>query len=74
MCFDESQLECVCTYLSEASVLGEKGSGDDWRKTEERQEEKDEEEEEDEDVIGAGRGVNRVLRVGLSNNPHFTNK
>lgn len=75
MCFDESQLECVCTYPSEASVVGEEGSGDDWRNTEDKKEGKDEEEEEDEDgAVGAGRGINRVLRVGLYNNPYFINK
>ncbi|MCJ8735517.1 hypothetical protein PDJAM_G00247940, partial [Pangasius djambal] len=63
--FDDSQLECVCTYPSEDSMVGEEGSSDDWWKMEEKKEEKDEEEDED-GVIGAGRGMNRVLRVDES--------
>lgn len=61
-------------YLSETSLLEEEGSNDDFRRTEEKKEENDEEEEDDDGVIGAGRGMKRVLRVGLYNNPHFTNK
>ncbi|KAB5565260.1 hypothetical protein PHYPO_G00239100 [Pangasianodon hypophthalmus] len=63
--FDDSQLECVSTYPSEESMVGEEGSSDDWWRMEEKKEEKDEEEDED-GVIGAGRGMNRVLRVDES--------
>lgn len=66
VCFDDSQLECVCMYLSETSLLEEEGSNDDFRRTEEKKEENDEEEEDDDGVIGAGRGMKRVLRVDES--------
>ncbi|KAF4081743.1 hypothetical protein AMELA_G00164960 [Ameiurus melas] len=66
VCFDDSQLECVCTYLSETSLLEEEGSSDDFRRTEEKKEENDEEEEDDDGVIGGGRGMKRVLRVDES--------
>ncbi|KAF5889878.1 trichohyalin-like isoform X1, partial [Clarias magur] len=63
VCFDDSQLESVCTYPSEESALGEQGYSNDWRGTEEKREDKDEEEEDEDGLIGAGRGINRVLRV-----------
>ncbi|KAM9496032.1 uncharacterized protein ppp1r18 [Clarias gariepinus] len=66
VCFDDSQLECVCTYPSEESVVGEEGFSNDGRSTEEKKEENDEEEEDEDGLIGAGRGINRVLRVDES--------
>ncbi|GAA6077747.1 trichohyalin, partial [Tachysurus ichikawai] len=70
--FDDSGPR-VCTYPLEVTVVEEDGNSDDWRSTEEKQEEKDEECSLDE-IIGAGRGLNRVLRVGLYSNPHYTNE
>lgn len=46
-------------------MVGEEGFSNDARSTEEKKEENDEEEEDEDGLIGAGRGINRVLRVGL---------
>ncbi|XP_060743267.1 phostensin [Tachysurus vachellii] len=62
--FDDSG-PSVCTYPPEVTVVEGDGSSDDWRSTEEKQEEKDEECSLDE-IIGTGRGLNRVLRVDES--------
>ncbi|KAK3526470.1 hypothetical protein QTP70_029644 [Hemibagrus guttatus] len=63
--FDDSGVR-VCTYPpEEVSVVGEEETSDSWRRPEEKQEENDEECSMDE-IIGAGRGMNRVLRVDES--------
>ncbi|XP_047675242.1 trichohyalin [Tachysurus fulvidraco] len=62
--FDDSGPR-VCTYPPEVTVVEEDGNSDDWRSTEEKQEEKDEECSLDE-MIGTGKGLNRVLRVDES--------
>lgn len=63
VCFDDTQLESVWTYPSENSVLGEEKSGDDWSRTDQEEEDKCDDDDDDDGVTG--KGMSRVLRVGV---------